>query len=577
MSYEIFQLPKQVLLAGAVVKPSWRVSFFLSGLTTPTPVYAEAALTTPISQPVQADISGTLPVVYLDQNISYKASVYDQFDVLQYTIDPVNSSALTQAGIGAVLYPRTAAEIAAGVTPTNYAYPPLNLRRYGGAPGAGNNTSAMDQAEAVIAQLGSGIILLDTAGEWRMNWTCTTRGVFVQGQIGAAEYDLYCVRPYNIATGPAITFGDGVSRYYYNGLINVHMSGTDGTGGADRQVSKSASHCLLLKGGILNFLALNCWFYNGIRTVSLEPSATQPVSQTTFLGGGARNDLWDSASARTIYGKRLADPGYYTDNVFIRFKLNGPGDHTSNPTNGYLAEFDGTGSPGMVAEFTDCYADIQYDFTSKGTVCHGIKLTSAQIKCKGLQLDPGTTAACIVETTDAIGSDITRYIVGELRHGGQIFRYSGGGGTSVTMSVDSEVFWYRQRMSTPFITGLSTFTTLADPYDVAGTAPYIDTDSATGPVTINRSAFSVKTAGKGLRVAEGSNACQGIAVLVAGTKVVTTTAVTANSRIFLTSNADGGTPGFQRVSARTAGTSFTITSSNAADTSTIAWEIFEPA
>lgn len=85
-----------------------------------------------------------------------------------------------------------------------------------------------------------------------------------------------------------------------------------------------------------------------------------------------------------------------------------------------------------------------------------------------------------------------------------------------------------------------------------------------------------KILGTGFCVAEGSNAKMGTAVLVGGTKVVSTTAVTANSRIFLTSNVDGGTPGSVRVSTRTAGTSFTITSLSAVDTSTIAWIIFEP-
>ena len=88
--------------------------------------------------------------------------------------------------------------------------------------------------------------------------------------------------------------------------------------------------------------------------------------------------------------------------------------------------------------------------------------------------------------------------------------------------------------------------------------------------------IDVNTAGNGLRVAEGSNAKQGTATLTAGSVVVSNTSVTANSRIFLTSNADGGTPGFVRVSARSAGTSFTITSSSGTDTSTIAYEIFEP-
>lgn len=89
--------------------------------------------------------------------------------------------------------------------------------------------------------------------------------------------------------------------------------------------------------------------------------------------------------------------------------------------------------------------------------------------------------------------------------------------------------------------------------------------------------FSVTTAGQGLRVAEGSNAKQGTAVLTAGAVVVANTSITAASRIFLTSQADGGTPGWLRVSARTPGTSFTITSSSASDTSTVAYQIFEVA
>lgn len=69
----------------------------------------------------------------------------------------------------------------------------------------------------------------------------------------------------------------------------------------------------------------------------------------------------------------------------------------------------------------------------------------------------------------------------------------------------------------------------------------------------------------------------GVATLSgSGTATVTDTAVTANTRIFLTSNTDGGTPGWVRVSARTAGANFTITSSSTTDTSTVAWFAVEP-
>lgn len=101
--------------------------------------------------------------------------------------------------------------------------------------------------------------------------------------------------------------------------------------------------------------------------------------------------------------------------------------------------------------------------------------------------------------------------------------------------------------------------------------------TAANQLSLTTSDFRIATAGRGLMVAEGSNAKMGTATLTAGAATVSTTAVTANSRIFLTNQALGGTAGFLRVSARTAGTSFTITSSSGTDTSTVAWMIVEPA
>ena len=91
--------------------------------------------------------------------------------------------------------------------------------------------------------------------------------------------------------------------------------------------------------------------------------------------------------------------------------------------------------------------------------------------------------------------------------------------------------------------------------------------------------LAVDTAGYGLQVKEGSNAKQGAATLVAGTVTVSNTSVTANSRIFLTAQSLGtvSTPQALAVTARSAGTSFTITSASSSDTSVVAWEIFEPA
>ncbi|MCE0484696.1 MAG: hypothetical protein LV479_10715 [Methylacidiphilales bacterium] len=84
------------------------------------------------------------------------------------------------------------------------------------------------------------------------------------------------------------------------------------------------------------------------------------------------------------------------------------------------------------------------------------------------------------------------------------------------------------------------------------------------------------TVGKGFQVKEGTNAKQGVATLSSGTATIANTNVTANSRIYLTAQ-DGNTTGALRISTRTPGTSFTITSSNSSDSGVVAWEIFEPA
>ncbi|MEU9333143.1 glycosyl hydrolase family 28-related protein [Streptomyces sp. NPDC048290] len=97
-------------------------------------------------------------------------------------------------------------------------------------------------------------------------------------------------------------------------------------------------------------------------------------------------------------------------------------------------------------------------------------------------------------------------------------------------------------------------------------------------LTLSTADLRIATSGRGLLVAEGTNAKMGTATLNGTTSVtVTTTAVTATSRIYLTTQAPGGTPGSPYVFSRTAGTSFTIRSTSASDTGSVAWLIVEPA
>lgn len=197
---------------------------------------------------------------------------------------------------------------------------------------------------------------------------------------------------------------------------------------------------------------------------------------------------------------------------------------------------------------TDANASaLSIDLAGSGTASQGIFVTSTSGGTTGtlLHLRNGGTGA-LVEVTAA----------GALKFG------SGTGATDSTISR----------------TGANALQTAGN-FTVGG---YFATNAGQSDGQWNlwsgtKNVLNIGSAGGGIAIAEGTNARMGTVALTAGAATVANTSVTANSRIFLTSQVDGGTPGWLRVSARTAGTSFTITSSSGTDTSTVAYLIVEPA
>lgn len=98
-------------------------------------------------------------------------------------------------------------------------------------------------------------------------------------------------------------------------------------------------------------------------------------------------------------------------------------------------------------------------------------------------------------------------------------------------------------------------------------------------VTLSTVDLKLSTVGKGIYIKEGTNAMMGTGTLVGGTATISTTKVTASSRIFVTDTGGGvvGNIGALYISAVSAGTSFAVTSNNPIDTSTFNWIIIEPA
>lgn len=127
-----FQLPKASPVSAGASYASCKAYFYQAGTTTPISTYTTAALSVAHANPVVADANGVFAAIYVNEavNATYRLQLKTSADVLIYDEDNIPTT-LNQASLGAVLYPRTAAEIAASVTPISYVYPPGDIRRYG--------------------------------------------------------------------------------------------------------------------------------------------------------------------------------------------------------------------------------------------------------------------------------------------------------------------------------------------------------------------------------------------------------------------------------------------------------------
>ena len=146
--------------------PGAKLRFSVSPGTTPADSYATSDLTTANSDPVVADSGGLFPPIFLSSEVVYRVRLYTSADVLVWDQDGYSqSNDLTQSEFNAYYaltddHKRTAAEIAAGVTPVNYVYAPADqangdIRRFG-AVGAVDITSILQNAINAIS--GHGII-----------------------------------------------------------------------------------------------------------------------------------------------------------------------------------------------------------------------------------------------------------------------------------------------------------------------------------------------------------------------------------------------------------------------------------
>lgn len=102
-----------------------------------------------------------------------------------------------------------------------------------------------------------------------------------------------------------------------------------------------------------------------------------------------------------------------------------------------------------------------------------------------------------------------------------------------------------------------------------------------GNLVTSGSSLKLSSAGDGVYIKEGTNARMGVATLSSGTVTVNNTSVTANTRIFIGVDNPGTVANLGSVyedsTVRSAGTSFTIKSTNILSNATVTWLLIEPA
>lgn len=158
-------LPRQYL---ADINGSPRVGAFMrvydAGTSNVRVAYTTKAYTIQHSQPIESLEGGIFPAVHVDPaGGDYKLVIQDSDGAEIYTEDNVTPpvGTLTSNSIATTLdsLVRTSAEIAASVTPVNYAYQPGDVRRYGAVGNGVTSDTAAFQAAINVARY-SGLTVL---------------------------------------------------------------------------------------------------------------------------------------------------------------------------------------------------------------------------------------------------------------------------------------------------------------------------------------------------------------------------------------------------------------------------------
>ncbi len=182
----------------------------------------------------------------------------------------VSGSVLSRSNVGAVLYPQTAAEASAGVTPTYYYYPPGDVRRYGdnATPGTTDMTTAIRNAITVVSASGGGWV----TGDFGTTYKVTDEIDLMEG----VKWDLNNSTVNFVVSGDKRGFTPKSHTALQNGTITLTGSGLIGSAGD--------LHCPVIVGGYLTNLG-----YTDVRLKNLTLSTNRTNGSALGMNANNRN------------------------------------------------------------------------------------------------------------------------------------------------------------------------------------------------------------------------------------------------------------------------------------------------
>ena len=316
--------PTGTLFFNPIVKPLNSVGTFMSGCTATfyftgttdlAPIYADGALTVPLANPLSSDASGTFVAIYLDPTIVYRAQIKTSAGVLVSDTDPYILSSfprLSANGIGALLYPKSAAEITAGVTIVNSQHPVGDVRRYGAkGDGLTNDAPAFIAAFSIAGvrvripasqtpyfinrNLGVPVCGSVSGDGWNNSiikcGAAVTRLISITGAC-ATLYEDFRITGNSTANALGIVLGDGAltSLIALNNLMIGEFTGKGAAGlKLDQIVTLHAFNCILqasnnnLITGATPSFPTTCHFWGGwIQTALHEGAIIKSGSNVCF-------------------------------------------------------------------------------------------------------------------------------------------------------------------------------------------------------------------------------------------------------------------------------------------------------